>query len=148
MKLSYSKSISLPQSLLRKVLLSFLATIFIASCMKEDSKNFSNDALVSNRILLNCDGTPMLPPVILDSWTEDGVCCFELEFSKVYLDGSVVQIIGFDSSGNTMALQPNGYCLGNIMNYKYICCINDTAATITISLFPSNKCIEIPLPCT
>ncbi len=121
--------------------------MFIVSCEKEDKHVLNDDVEVSGRAMSNCDGTPMFPPTILDAWTEDGLCCFEIQFSVVYLDGSTVQIIGFDASGNTMVLQPNGYCLDDMMMHKFTCCINDATATITISLFPSNRCIEIPLPC-
>lgn len=138
---------SLFQGLHIKPLLFLFAVMFIVSCAKEDKHVLNDDVEVSGRAMSNCDGTPMFPPTILDAWTEDGLCCFEIQFSVVYLDGSTVQIIGFDASGNTMVLQPNGYCLDDMMMHKFTCCINDAAATITISLFPSNRCIEIPLPC-
>jgi len=91
------------------------------------------------------------PKVTLEP-SPPGLCCFTLQFSPVYIPNSPYQIIGLDSSGNSLALKPNGTCTGNLSypGYTLTCCITSLASSITISLNPGGPgatCVEITLPC-
>jgi hypothetical protein len=94
----------------------------------------------------------MAAPKVLAFWTENGNCCFTLQFSPVYIPNTPYQIIGLDSGGNSLALKPNGVCTGTLSNpgYSLTCCITPLASSITISLNPGGPgatCVEIDLPC-
>jgi hypothetical protein len=128
-----------------------MAIFFTYSCTKDATNDIVVDGTVEVRSS-GCDGTPMAAPKVLAFWTENGNCCFTLQFSPVYIPNTPYQIIGLDSGGNSLALKPNGVCTGTLSNpgYSLTCCITPLASSITISLNPGGPgatCVEIDLPC-
>ncbi|MCB9310290.1 MAG: hypothetical protein H6567_09555 [Lewinellaceae bacterium] len=132
--------------LTKLVVFSLFFSVFLTQCQQETTS--SDD---KTEVRGACDGAqmgaPKFTPIIP---SPPGLCCFNLEFSFNYPSDTGFQIIGFDPAGNSMATKPNGYCTGTLLGNTLQCCLDDTAVSMSVTLFfpgGGSACVEMPVSC-